>query len=87
LQTFAKHGIAHAIESIHGGASYALCFADCGLDDHKDEHPHFYCEQCKKVSCSDDFFYTIGNLSASQFVIHNVEVNIKGICPDCLKKP
>ncbi len=83
LQTFIKHGIAHSIESINGSI-YALCSDNCKPEIHYDNHPHFFCEACKKITCTNDFVYHIESKSNSiRYLINKVEISLKGLCPDC----
>jgi Fur family ferric uptake transcriptional regulator len=84
LQTFVKSGVAHSIDTISQGSCYALCSDSCAIDVHTESHPHFYCEKCKKVSCNNDFAYSLENTTSKKYKITKIEVNIMGICPDCL---
>jgi Fur family ferric uptake transcriptional regulator len=84
LQTFVKNGIAHSIDTINHGVCYALCSDSCAFEIHTESHPHFYCEKCKKVSCNNDFSYSVEKNSTRKYKIGKIEVYIKGICPDCL---
>lgn len=87
LQTFVKSGIAHTVESAGNCAFYALCKGECDHGSHSDEHPHFICEQCKKISCCTEFSYTLNSPSlTSGYEIHKTEMTLRGICPSC-KKP
>ena len=87
LQTFVRKGIAHTVDTLHAGAVYGLCADDCTEENHNDEHPHFICETCKKVTCTDDFSYTIQQKSTTTaYKINKIEVTIKGICPNCVSK-
>jgi Fur family transcriptional regulator, ferric uptake regulator len=84
LQTFVKHGLVHAIETSKSGAIYALCNEKCKIDAHLDHHPHFICEKCKRVICSNDFSFKMEYLPASKnYIVEKIEVIVKGICPDC----
>jgi len=84
LQTFVKHGLVHSIETAGSGSIYALCSDDCKEDAHLDHHPHFICEQCKKVICSSDFIFKLEQKpGAEQYKIEKVEVTLRGLCPDC----
>jgi Fur family ferric uptake transcriptional regulator len=86
LQTFVKNGLAHAIDTANNGSVYALCHDDCKLNAHIDQHPHFVCENCKKITCCTDFSYSLKQKPNSpEYKIHKVEMSIKGICPDCYK--
>jgi len=85
LQTFVKKGLIHIIETPQGHL-YALCSDECSANSHSDNHPHFFCEQCKTVSCNNDFTVTIkGKPNVPQYRVDKIEINVKGICPDCLK--
>ena len=86
LQTFVKSGIAHTVESAGNSAFYALCHGGCSHGAHADEHPHFICQQCKKISCCTEFSFTLNGSSRSTgYEIHKAEMTLKGICPDCNK--
>jgi len=86
LKTFVKNGIAHAIDTANNGSVYALCADSCNSHAHADQHPHFICENCKKISCNSDFFYTLKQRNDTpEYVIHKIEMTIKGLCPDCMK--
>ncbi len=87
LQTFVKHGLAHSIDTLNNGSIYALCSKDCPLEAHQDNHPHFFCELCKKVTCNNDFVVAIERQpDAPQYHINKVEITLKGLCPDCARK-
>lgn len=87
LQTFVKNGIAHTVDTSNNGAAYGLCPDGCTNDMHTDEHPHFVCEKCNNITCSNDFIYTIRrNNQACDYTINKVEVIIKGVCPACRGK-
>ena len=86
LQTFVKKGIAHSIDTANNGSVYALCPGGCTSHAHIDQHPHFICESCKKITCNSDFFYTLKQKpNTPEYVIHKIEMTIKGLCPDCAK--
>jgi Fur family ferric uptake transcriptional regulator len=86
LQTFIQHGLVHSIDTISNGSIYALCSEDCKSDLHLDNHPHFYCESCKQVTCNDDFSYTVEiKPNSPQYRLNKVEINLKGLCPSCVK--
>lgn len=86
LQTFVKKGIAHQIDTVDNKAIYALCAEGCDDVHHTDNHPHFYCEKCMKVICSEDFSYSINRLNDKPYQVKKVEVNLRGICPECKEK-
>jgi Fe2+/Zn2+ uptake regulation proteins len=84
LQTFVKNGIAHAIDTANNGSVYALCHDGCTHNAHMDQHPHFVCENCKKITCCTDFVFSLQQKpNTPQYVIHKIEMTIKGICREC----
>lgn len=86
LQTFIKHGLVHSIDTLSNGSIYALCSEDCKSDLHLDNHPHFYCESCKQITCNNDFSYTVEiKPNSPQYRLSKVEINLKGLCPSCDK--
>lgn len=87
LQTFVKNGIAHAIDTANNGSVYALCADGCNHQAHIDQHPHFICENCKKISCCTDFIFTLQQKpNTPEYIINKVEMTLKGLCSDCTKK-
>lgn len=85
LQTFIKHGLVHSIDTGSNGSIYALCSKDCREDLHIDNHPHFFCESCKQITCTNDFLFTILKPDSTQYRIDKVEITLKGLCPACAK--
>ncbi|MDD3079067.1 MAG: transcriptional repressor [Paludibacter sp.] len=87
LQTFVKNGIAHIIEHQHTGSVYALCPEGCTHGTHIDDHPHFFCEKCGKIICTNDFSYKLfQHNAASKYEVHKTEMTISGLCPECKKQ-
>lgn len=83
LQTFVKNGLAHCINA-NNSSVYALCKTGCNALLHSDQHPHFICENCKKITCNSHFFFTLSQKPETpNYVVHKIEMTIKGICPDC----
>jgi Fur family ferric uptake transcriptional regulator len=84
LQTFAKNGLVHVTELVNVGSVYAFCGDLCEKNKHSHEHPHFYCECCKKTSCTKDFVFRLHTAPlAAQYRLDKVEVLLKGLCPEC----
>ncbi len=84
LQTFIKKGLVHSVDTVTSGSVYALCSNDCKSDFHIDNHPHFFCEACKQITCSNDFIYTVEiKPNAKQYILSKIEVTLKGLCPNC----
>ena len=53
LKTFEQKGIVHSINNGTGEVKYALCDEYCTAVAHTDQHPHFQCERCEKITCID----------------------------------
>lgn len=84
LNTFIKNGLVHTIDTKNKGTFYALCSDKCHKDEHYDHHPHFYCERCEKIFCSDNFKMDMKSINSDfKFKITKVEVKISGICEKC----
>lgn len=82
LKTFEENGILHSIKGEGEEAKYALCQEHCTPVHHFDRHPHFQCEQCKKVTCMDSQLIPSMKLP-NGYKQTEVSMMIKGICPDC----
>lgn len=86
LQTFIKKGLVHSVDSVSNSSYYALCTDDCKSDLHFDNHPHFICESCKKITCNNDFSYIVNiKPDSPRYKLNKVEVTLKGLCPNCFK--
>jgi len=86
LNTFEKNGLIHKIENQNKGTNYALCSNECDIENHIDTHPHFFCEKCLKIFCTDIFKFKIEeNQLTSRYLVKNINIKITGICDKCLK--
>ena len=82
LKTFEENGILHSIKGDTEEIKYALCDEHCTPVYHIDQHPHFQCLKCKKVSCIES--QRIPKIELPEgYVTNNVTMIIKGICPGC----
>ena len=82
LKTFEETGIIHGINNGTGEVKYALCDEHCTPIHHIDQHPHFQCEQCKRVTCIDSL--VIPKMELPQgYLSKEITMMIKGVCPDC----
>lgn len=82
LKTFEQKGIVHSINNGTGEVKYALCDEHCTPIHHLDQHPHFQCEQCKRVTCIDSL--VIPKMELPQgYLSKEITMMIKGVCPDC----
>lgn len=82
LKTFEERGILHSIKEEGMEAKYALCKEHCSSIHHLDQHPHFYCERCKQVTCMNSQLIPTMELP-NGYTQNEVTMMIKGICPNC----
>jgi Fur family transcriptional regulator, ferric uptake regulator len=81
LKTFEKKGLIHSIQE-NNTTKYSLCSDSCTEDNHKDNHLHFFCSNCKTTICLD-------NIELSQLHFHkNFQIKelrffAKGLCDKC----
>ncbi len=78
FKTLEEHKIIHKIVIDNQLIKYAL---DNSIT-HKDEHAHFYCNECHSVKCLDDIPMQKYKLPKGYLNVE-VEVLIKGICSNC----
>ena len=81
LKTFEEKGIIHSINNGTGEVKYALCDEHCTPIHHIFQHPHFQCEQCKRVSCIDSLVIPKIELPIG-YIQKEMTMMIKGICPN-----
>lgn len=84
LSLFRAQDVVHTIEDGDGIQKYELCMSHGGEGD-DDEHTHFFCEQCHKLICLYDMPTPEVTL-AGGFRVHAVNVLVKGLCPECVRK-
>ncbi len=82
LKTFEEKSILHGIKNGTGEVKYALCDEHCTPIHHIDKHPHFQCEQCKKITCINSLVIPEMELPKG-YIQKEMTILIKGICPDC----
>lgn len=78
FKTLEEHNIIHKIVVNNQLVKYALHNSIT----HKQDHAHFYCNDCNMVKCLDDIPIQKYQLPDG-FSDKETEVIIKGICPDC----
>ena len=78
FKTLEEHKIIHKIVIDNQLVKYALDNAVT----HKDEHAHFYCNECNAVKCMDNVPVQKYKLPDGYSGIQT-EVIIRGICPNC----
>lgn len=78
-----EHHLIHAIEDGSGAMKYELCHSEGDCTSDEDQHPHFYCEQCRRTFCLHDTPLPHVPLPPG---FHATATNllIKGICAECL---
>ena len=72
------------IEDGNGGIKYELCLSHDHEED-EDEHVHFFCEQCHRTFCLRETPLPTLTLPADYLVLQ-VQLVVKGICPACRTK-
>lgn len=82
LKTFEKKGLVHQINDGTPSTKYALCDDSCTSHNHRDVHPHFYCEECKSTTCLSSFSIPKIELY-NNFHIRTTEFILKGVCDVC----
>ncbi|MFZ2397851.1 MAG: Fur family transcriptional regulator [Smithella sp.] len=81
LSLFRQRGIIREIASA-GGANY---FEMASFE--KPLHPHFCCRNCGEFTCLEPLSFTRAPeliLSKDDYSIDHIEINISGLCSDCL---
>ena len=81
LELFSEKELTHVIEDGSRSLKYELCH---GGEHHSasDQHAHFYCEKCGKLTCLDNI--RLPELSLPEgYDIKSVNLMFKGVCPDC----
>lgn len=81
LDLFARQDIIHVIEDGSRSFKYELCH---NRDHHSasDQHAHFYCEKCGKLTCLDDIPLPPIDLPRN-YEVRAVNFMFKGTCPEC----
>lgn len=89
LSLLSEHRVIHQIKDSTGQTKYALCEEDIhNSEPHhniSDEHIHFHCERCKRTFCLPSEHIPDIKLPRG-FHVHNAEMIVTGLCPDCIRK-
>jgi len=80
LNRMVEDGIAHKIIADDGISYFAMCHSGCNKEQHHDEHSHFRCVQCNKLSCLND---NVSSTLPKNYQLLRANVVITGICPVC----
>ena len=81
IEKLKEKGIIHTAFQSNNEIYYAICGIDCSSENHIDNHIHFKCLKCETVTCED--VLNSLNISLPKHEIHNISVNVKGICEVC----
>jgi Fur family ferric uptake transcriptional regulator len=81
IEKLKEKGIIHTAFQSNNEIYYAICGMDCSSENHIDNHIHFKCLKCETVTCED--VLNSLNISLPKHEIHNISVNVKGICEVC----
>ena len=84
VKTFEEKGLIHEIKDGTEATKYALCVEDCTTGVHHDLHLHFYCTNCKELTCLPKENMPEVKLPAS-FQLQEVSFVARGICDTCTK--
>ena len=81
IEKLKEKGIIHTAFQSNNEIYYAICGIDCSTDNHIHDHVHFKCLKCETVSCED--LLNSLKISLPKYEIHNVSVNVNGLCQVC----
>ena len=81
IEKLKEKGIIHIAFQSNNEIYYAICGMDCSSENHIHNHIHFKCSKCETVTCED--VLNSLNISLPKHEIHNISVNVKGICEVC----
>ena len=81
IEKLKEKGIIHTAFQSNNEIYYAICGMDCSSENHNHNHIHFKCSKCETVTCED--VLNSLNISLPKHEIHNISVNVKGICEVC----
>ena len=81
IEKLKEKGIIHTAFQSNNEIYYAICGMDCSSENHVHNHIHFKCSKCETVTCED--VLNPLNISLPKHEIHNISVNVKGICEVC----
>jgi Fe2+ or Zn2+ uptake regulation protein len=81
LQSFCDDGKVHKIPNENGKVYYALC-QECEAGHHHDNHLHFRCMKCERITCIDKPV-SIPGLPRG-YRVQDVSCFVSGYCPNCL---
>lgn len=80
LLSFQEDCLVHTIE-VEGKIFFALCNTCCKDHVHKDDHVHFKCEKCEKITCLDNSVL-VTKLEPG-YVVNQIDCLLVGLCKLC----
>ena len=80
LQGFCDEGKVHKIIDQDGKTCYALCH-HCTAENHNDEHPHFHCITCDRITCIEK--PVIRQILPPGYNAVTTDLFISGYCQKC----
>lgn len=81
IHALMDHGIIHKAIVTENETYYAMCSHHCDSHHHQHKHIHFKCTVCNAVSCVESEGSVA--LDIPGYIVHEVAVEVSGICPDC----
>tara|TARA_B110000971_G_scaffold198854_1_gene215734 strand:+ start:32 stop:445 length:414 start_codon:yes stop_codon:yes gene_type:complete len=81
IEKLKEKGIIHTAFQSNNEIYYAICGMDCSTENHIHDHVHFKCLKCETVTCED--LLDSLKISLPKYEIHNVSVNVNGLCQVC----
>jgi Fur family transcriptional regulator, ferric uptake regulator len=84
LKTFVEKGLLHKVLDDGGDPRYALCREVCADGQHRHDHVHFKCAQCKQTTCLDNVLIPAVALPTG-YTRHETNLLIQGVCAGCNK--
>jgi len=82
LQVFEEKGIIHSVSIGANKIKYGLCKEHYTPFHRLDLHPHFYCSNCKQITCWENTFIPSIELP-NGYSANEISITIKGICKNC----
>jgi Fe2+ or Zn2+ uptake regulation protein len=82
LNGFCEEGKLHKIVADNGKTYFALC-NHCSEYEHNDNHLHFKCLDCGKVTCINTPVKA-PKLPAG-YAVSSLSLTVSGLCPECLE--
>ena len=82
LRQLEESGLLHKVAPEKGSPRYAYCGHACTIDQHRHDHVHFTCNQCRRTFCMEHTGIPEVNMPTGYQVV-DWQFHLSGICPDC----